>query len=204
MIAESRAIVLHRRAATARQRTSADARSLKASIRSRLPRGYLFARQNRHELRRIKPWWRRHRCNCCEPWHDDSAFYTPLTKRRIFGLRLYALDWLRLLDPLSPRLCGPLAQDCEQPDQFVSAIELEVGGDARALLDLLAGHGHRAERLTGIPGLVFSVDAFEPVEIRVRSDDDAPADPDEPPRTAAELERIMKDWYGSAFAGFKD
>jgi hypothetical protein len=124
------------------------------------------------------------------------VIHEPVTTRRTHGLRLYALEWLRLLSPLAPPLRGPLAQDSEKPDCFVASIEIDVTAESpRPLLDLLAPEGYRAERLTGGPALVLSVDALVPIEITLRRGSGAPS-PWAPACTAAELEQILIDWHG--------
>ncbi|MDI3288341.1 hypothetical protein [Polyangium sp. 15x6] len=111
---------------------------------------------------------------------------------RVYGLRLYALDWLRALTPLEPRLRGPLAEDELEPDRFADCIEIDVAGDELALVDLLDRLGHRAHRLTGAMAPVFVVEAFETVEITVRPGDTPPDD--EPTCNAAELASRMRSW----------
>jgi hypothetical protein len=179
---------------------------VKASIRSRLPRNYLFARLNRRQVRtRLKPWWRRHRCSCCEPWRLESDWYRPLTTRRNFGLRIYAREWLHMLAPLEPRLRGPLAEDEEIPDRFAAGIELDVACEEPCvLLDLLDRFGYRAERLTGLSGVVFSIDALVPIEVALRGVGvDEEIHPGEPACDDEQLEELMRTWYEQNFEPFR-
>lgn len=75
-----------------------------------------------------------------------------------------------MLDPLDPRLRGPLAdEDLLGPERLVDCIELDVACDAPTLLDLLARFGQRAAPLTEGPTWLFLVDSFGPVEITLRS-----------------------------------
>ncbi|MDI1483570.1 hypothetical protein [Polyangium sp. y55x31] len=103
----------------------------------------------------------------------DSVWSTPLTKRRAYGLRPYALEWLRAFTPLEPRLCGPLAEDELQPDRFVACIELDVAGDELAVVDLLDRLGHRAHRRDHAtpkqPAWTRSPRATSPSSSRMRS-----------------------------------